>query len=109
MLTCIFIEDKHSSTWLLGLGIGLQSFSLAGLYSNFADLSRQYASILLSMSNVFGSLAGILGVNITGYLLDETGSWNLSLFVPCLLFYFLGTCVYLKYGSGEPIEIKEEG
>ena len=105
MLLCIQTSDSTLSTWLLALGLGLQTFSLAGLYCNHQDISKEYASVLLSMTNVFGSLSGVLGVPLTGWMLDRTDSWVLSLFVPCLFFYISGAAVYAKFGSAEPMPL----
>jgi len=103
MLTCLVSDDQNLSTWLLPIGIGLQAFSLAGLYCNHQDLSVRYASILLAMTNIFGSLPGVIGVPFTGWLLDLTDSWTISLFAPCLFFYAAGGFVYLKFGSAVPL------
>ncbi|GMH37108.1 hypothetical protein BSKO_04981 [Bryopsis sp. KO-2023] len=81
--------------------LGLSSFSLAGLYCNHQDLSPKYASIMLGMTNTIGAFPGIAGVAISGYLLDQTGSWSMSLFVPSMFFFLTGSIVYSMYGSGE--------
>ncbi|QDZ23602.1 MFS general substrate transporter [Chloropicon primus] len=102
MLACM-AGDEHLVTWLLPLGIGFQAFSLAGLYCNHQDISPKYASILSGTTHLFASLPGVFGVPFTGWLLDHTGSWSISLFVPCLFFYISGILVYTKWGSGEEI------
>lgn len=51
---------------LVTLSLGLAAFSLAGLYSNHADLSPRYASLLLGMTNTTGAVPGIVGVAFTG-------------------------------------------
>ena len=58
---------------LITLALGLGSWSLAGLYCNHADLSPRHAPILLGLTNTGGAVPGILGVAITGLLLDSTG------------------------------------
>ena len=108
MLACILSEDKELSTWLLPLGLGLQTFSFAGLYSNHQDISPKYASILLAITNIFGSMPGVVGVPFTGWLLDQTDSWTISLFVPCLFFYVSGAVIFAAYGSGERLVLEEE-
>lgn len=105
MLACIFSEDKQLSTWLLPLGLGLQTFSFAGLYSNHQDIAPKYASILLAITNIFGSMPGVVGVPFTGWLLDHTDSWNVSLFGPTLFFYVTGAWVYVRWGSAERLAL----
>ena len=48
--------------------MGLASFSLAGLYSNHADLSPRYAPVLLGLTNTSGALPGIVGIAVSGAL-----------------------------------------
>ena len=108
MLACIVSEDRELSTWLLPLGLGLQTFSFAGLYSNHQDISPKYASILLAITNIFGSMPGVVGVPFTGWLLDHTDSWTISLFAPSLFFYTTGVLVYTKYGSGERLVLERD-
>ena len=57
--------------------------------------------MLSGATHLVASLPGVFGVPFTGWLLDHTGSWSVSLFAPCLLFYVSGIAVYAKYGSGD--------
>ncbi|KAG8057714.1 hypothetical protein GUJ93_ZPchr0002g23570 [Zizania palustris] len=83
-------------------GLALSSFALSGLYCTHQDISREYASILLGITNTVGAVPGIVGVALTGYLLDTTHSWSISLFVPSIFFYLTGTVVWLAFASSEP-------
>lgn len=94
-------EDPFTAIAFLTVGLGLSSFSIAGLYSNHADLSPRYASILLGFTNTAGATPGIIGVSLTGLLLDKTDNWALSLFGPMLFFQITGALVFSIFGSGE--------
>uniref|UniRef100_A0ACD5XVK1 Uncharacterized protein n=1 Tax=Avena sativa TaxID=4498 RepID=A0ACD5XVK1_AVESA len=83
-------------------GLALSSFALAGLYCTHQDISREYASILLGITNTVGAVPGIVGVALTGYLVDTTHSWSISLFAPSIFFYLTGTVVWLTFASSEP-------
>ncbi|KAF5185178.1 Ascorbate transporter protein [Thalictrum thalictroides] len=83
-------------------GLALSSFALSGLYCTHQDISPQYASILLGITNTVGAVPGIVGVALTGYLFDSTHSWSLSLFAPSIFFYLTGTIVWLLFASGKP-------
>uniref|UniRef100_A0A803LH15 Major facilitator superfamily (MFS) profile domain-containing protein n=1 Tax=Chenopodium quinoa TaxID=63459 RepID=A0A803LH15_CHEQI len=61
---------------LLTGGLALSSFALSGLYCTHQDISREYASVLLGITNTVGAVPGIVGVALTGYLLDSTHSWS---------------------------------
>ena len=86
---------------LITAGVSLSSFSYAGLYCNHQDMSPRFASILLGMTNTVGALPGVIGVPLTGYLLQKTENWELSMFLPAIALYFSGAAVFAKYGSGE--------
>ncbi|CAM8931819.1 unnamed protein product [Rhodiola kirilowii] len=54
------------------------------------------------ITNTVGAVPGIVGVALTGFLLDATHSWSISLFVPSIFFYMTGTVVWLAFASSEP-------
>ncbi|KAF9597071.1 hypothetical protein IFM89_015262 [Coptis chinensis] len=83
-------------------GLALSSFALSGLYCTHQDISPQYASILLGITNTVGAVPGIVGVALTGYLLDSTHSWSLSLFAPSIFFYLTGTIIWIVFASCKP-------
>ncbi|KAH9616778.1 hypothetical protein KSS87_014933 [Heliosperma pusillum] len=87
---------------LLTSGLALSSFALSGLYCTHQDMSSEYASILLGITNTVGAVPGIIGVALTGYLFDSTHSWSISLFAPSIFFYLTGTIVWLAFASSKP-------
>ncbi|KAF7149447.1 hypothetical protein RHSIM_Rhsim03G0252700 [Rhododendron simsii] len=88
-------------------GLALSSFALSGLYCTHQDISPEYASILLGITNTVGAVPGIVGVALTGYLLDSTHSWGMSLFAPSIFFYLTGTIVWLAFASSKPQSFSE--
>lgn len=94
-------EDPITAISFLTVGLGLSAFSISGLYSNHADLSPRYSSILLGFTNTAGATPGIIGVSLTGLLLDKTDNWALSLFGPMLFFQITGALIFSIFGSGE--------
>ncbi|CAN6251231.1 unnamed protein product [Urochloa humidicola] len=86
----------------LTTGLALSNFALSGLYCTHQDISREYASILLGITTTIGSVPGVVGIALTGYLLDLTHSWSISLFAPAIFFYLTGTVVWLAFASSEP-------
>lgn len=38
---------------------------------------------------------------MTGYLLEKTDDWEVSMFLPAIFFYITGAAVFAKYGSAE--------
>ncbi|KAK4481946.1 hypothetical protein RD792_012859 [Penstemon davidsonii] len=106
--TCMILSsvDLGLSPWevvlILTSGLALSSFALSGLYCTHQDMSPEYASVLLGITNTVGAVPGIVGVALTGYLLDSTHSWGMSLFAPSIFFYLTGTIVWLALASSEP-------
>lgn len=74
---------------------------MAGLYCNHADLSPRYAPVLLGLTNTAAAVPGIIGVTITGAILDQTGSWPLALFAPSVVFFVTGSAVFTAWGTAD--------
>lgn len=78
------------------------SFAQSGVYSNHQDIGPGYAGILLGISNTGAAIPGIIGVAMTGFILDQTGSWNI-VFGVAIVFYLIGCTVYNALATGERI------
>ncbi|KAE8700183.1 putative anion transporter 6 [Hibiscus syriacus] len=111
--TCMILSslDLGLKPWeivgILCCGLSLSSFALSGLYCTHQDISPEYASILLSITNTVGAVPGIVGVALTGFLLDSTHSWGVPLFAPSIFFYLTGTIVWLAFASSKPQNFTE--
>ncbi len=82
--------------------LGLNAFALSGFGVNHLDIGPRYAGILLGLSNTAGTIPGILGVTLTGYILDLTGSWDLVFLIAAGIYLF-GLFVWLLFATGERI------
>ena len=60
------------------------------------------AGALMGLSNTAGTMPGVIGVTVTGYILDATGSWALVFGIAAGL-YLAGTVVWLAFAKGEPL------
>ncbi|CAM6050041.1 unnamed protein product [Sphagnum compactum] len=87
---------------VLATGIGLSSFTLAGLYCTYQDISPKYAGILSGLTCTAGAIPGALGVALVGIIFDRTHSWNLALFAPSIFFYLTGFMAWNLCASSEP-------
>ena len=85
----------------LCFAFAMSTWSKAGLYCNHQDLSPKFAAPLLGITNTAGALCGIIGIWLTGVLLDSTGNWSLALFLPIACAQVLGLVVYSAWGSAE--------
>jgi len=87
---------------LLTLSIGLAAFSFAGFASNHLDVSPRHAGAIFGISNTAGTIPGIIGVALTGFLVDATGSYASAFYVTAGV-YLAGLLVYLVFGTGKKI------
>eukprot|EP00188_Purpureofilum_apyrenoidigerum_P006405 Plantae.Rhodophyta-Purpureofilum_apyrenoidigerum.ctg9934.p1 GENE.Plantae.Rhodophyta-Purpureofilum_apyrenoidigerum.ctg9934~~Plantae.Rhodophyta-Purpureofilum_apyrenoidigerum.ctg9934.p1 ORF type:complete len:278 (+),score=34.30 Plantae.Rhodophyta-Purpureofilum_apyrenoidigerum.ctg9934:1-834(+) len=95
-------EDTATAVFCMTMALGLGSFSQSGVYANHQDIGPEYSGILLGISNTFAALPGIIGVALTGFILDSTGSWD-WVFGLAIAFYALGTIVYNVFGTAERV------
>ena len=94
-------EGSDVSIAFVSAALGLNSFSLSGLYCTHQDMSPQFAGPLLGLTNTSGAIPGIIGVATVGVLYDTTRSWFLALFAPCCVAFLIGTFVYVTAASSE--------
>ena len=94
-------EGSQASIAFISAALGLNSFSLCGLYCTHQDMSPKFAGPLLGLTNTSGAVPGIIGVATVGVLYDSTCSWSLALFAPCCVIFLLGTVVYALAASSD--------
>lgn len=82
--------------------LGLGAFALSGFGVNHLDIGPRYAGILLGFSNTAGTIPGIVGVTLTGLILDATGSWSLVFLISAGIYLF-GILVWLLFATGERV------
>jgi ACS family sodium-dependent inorganic phosphate cotransporter len=85
---------------LMCLAMGSLALCFAGYAPNCFDVAPRYAEVIWAMANTVGTLPGIFGVFITGWLVDRTGSFGVPLQVTAGVSLF-GALVYLAFGSGQ--------
>lgn len=82
--------------------LGMLGFCWSGMGSNHLDIAPRHADVLFSISNCAGTLPGIIGVALTGFLLDWTGSYTPT-FLLAAGVNIAGAIVWLIWSSGKPI------
>ena len=79
---------------------GMLGLCQAAFPANGFDIAPRYADVIWGISNTFGTIPGIAGVAITGWLVDRTGSFNTP-FVVAAGIGLAATMIYLAFGSGK--------
>ena len=102
LLAIAHVHGVPAAVALMCAALGLGSFALSGFASNHLDIAPRYAGALMGLSNTAGTLPGVIGVAVTGYILDATGSWSMVFGIAAGL-YVAGAAVWLVFAKGEPL------
>jgi ACS family sodium-dependent inorganic phosphate cotransporter len=87
-----------AATGLLGLG-------WSGFSANYLDVSPRHSAMLFGVGNTFGTIPGVVGVTITGWLIDVSGTYTAA-FALAAAVSVAGTTVFALFGRGTPIEAR---
>jgi len=88
--------------------VGISGFALAGYAVNHIDISPRYAGVLMGITNTAATLPGIVGVYITGTILDHTNHNWAVVFTLAAAVYVGGLIVWLLFARGDPIDFDED-
>jgi len=83
----------------LCLTMAFLASSFTGQLPNVFDIAPKFAEVVFSILNTFGTLPGLVGVALTGWLVDVTQSYDSTLVLAAGL-SLAGGLVYLLFGSG---------
>jgi ACS family sodium-dependent inorganic phosphate cotransporter len=95
-----YVSSAPMAIALMTLGSALGAFALGGWGSNHMDIAPRHSGTLMGISNTAGTLPGIIGVYVSGLILQYTDSWTLVFQVAAGLNVF-GLVFYLLFASGE--------
>lgn len=102
MLFASQVADANTALAVLCVTMAFYSFSSSGFACNHLDIAPRYAAALYGFTNTFASIPGIVGVAITGFLLDLTHSYTAT-FVLAAAVAAVGAVSWLAWGTGERI------
>jgi len=87
---------------ILCLGTGLLGCGWAGYGPNFLDLAPRHSPLLFAFSNTIATIPGVVGVSITGWLVDLTGTYDAA-FMLAAAVSVAATLVFAVFGSSRPV------
>ena len=96
------VSSSFEAMLYISLASALGAFALGGFGVNHLDIGPRYAGTLMGFSNTAGTIPGIIGVTLTGFILDTTGSWGLVFGIAAAL-YAVGLIFYLVFATGEQL------
>ena len=80
--------------------LGLLSFCYSGFAAAVIDIAPDHSDVLWGIVNTAGTIPGIIGVAITGWLVDTTGTYA-SAFALAAGIGAVGTIVFLMFGTAK--------
>ena len=72
-----YVDSAIPAIAIMSIGTGLGAFIAGGFAVSHLDIAPRYAGTLMGITNTAGTLPGIIGVYLTGLILQATGSWVL--------------------------------
>jgi len=104
--TALLIVGEVESVWLaitiMTIGNALGAFVVGGFVVNHMDIAPKYAGTLMGITNTAGTIPGIIGVFVSGPILELTGSWALVFQVTAGVTLF-GLVFFLMFSSSKKL------
>ena len=99
-LLLVQTADSPAIGMLLMCGAtGTWALCAGGYAVNSFDIAPRYADVIWGISNTVATVPGIVGVAVTGWLVQRTGAYSAPFFVAAAV-GVVGALVFLKFGSG---------
>ncbi len=86
----------------MSLGSALGAFVTGGFAVNHMDIAPRYAGTLMGITNTAGTVPGIIGVYVSGLILELTGSWVIVFQVASAITVF-GLIFFLLFATGKKL------
>ena len=94
------VDNAVTAIAIMAVGSALGAFVTGGFAVNHMDVAPKHAGTLMGLTNTAGTIPGIIGVTVSGLILQATGSWALVFQVTAGVTLF-GLIFYLLFASGE--------
>jgi ACS family sodium-dependent inorganic phosphate cotransporter len=93
LLIVAHVETAPVAIAVMCASSALGAFATGGFGTNHLDLAPRHAGALMGLSNTAGTLPGVIGVTLSGWIVQTTGHWELvfqlaaAIKIAGLLFY----------------------
>jgi MFS family permease len=95
-----YVESVPLAIALMSLGNIFGGAMAGGFGVNHLDIAPKGSGVIMGLSNTAGTIPGIIGVYISGMILEATGSWALVFQTAAGVLLF-GLVFYLVFASAE--------
>ncbi|MFV2089552.1 MAG: ACS family MFS transporter [Pseudomonadales bacterium] len=104
--SALMVVGEVESAWMaiaiMSAGTALGAFVTGGFAVNHMDIAPRHAGTLMGITNTAGTIPGIIGVYVSGMILEATGSWALVFQVAAGV-TLVGLVAFLLLSSGKKI------
>lgn len=97
------VTDPGQAMALMCTALGALGMSWAGFSPNHLEIAPDHADVLVGLSNTAGSIPGALGVAVTGWLIDRTGSFDTPFFASACI-AGAGAVTWLMFSTARKID-----
>lgn len=102
MLLARDVDSAGVALFLMCGALGAAAFTWSGFVPNHLDIAPRYADVLMGITNTAGTVPGIIGVAITGWLVDVTGTYSTAFALAAGVNIF-GAVVWLAFATGRRV------
>jgi predicted MFS family arabinose efflux permease len=89
LLASAIAQDVYQGMIYVSLSAGVYCLTFGGVSVNHLDIAPDYAAIVYGIGNTAGQLPGMIGVYLTGLILDVTdNNWNVVFSLSALISAF---------------------
>ena len=102
------MKSVTSSLMMTSLAVSGCAFARGGFSVNHMDIGPKYAGIIMGISNCAGTISGVIGVSLSGIILDSFGGassmtgWAYVFGIPAIL-NIIGAVHFCIYARGDRI------
>jgi ACS family sodium-dependent inorganic phosphate cotransporter len=96
------IADATTAQLLMCGALGALALCWSGFATNHLDVAPRYASLLMGVTNTAGTIPGVIGVAVTGWLVEASGSYSTAFLMAAGISMF-GAVVWLLFGTGKRV------
>jgi len=87
---------------LITLGSAASAMTVAGVSTNHFDISPKNAGTIFGIGNTAGCIGGLIAVPGSGFLFDQTHSWDV-VFLLFAFHYVGGALLWYRFASDQPL------
>jgi ACS family sodium-dependent inorganic phosphate cotransporter len=102
LIVASYVETPLVAVIVLCGALGVLGFTWAGFGPNHLDVAPRYADVLAGLTNTAGNLPGVIGVVVTGWMVDLTGGFSAAFQLTALI-NIIGALIWLKWSTGEKV------